>query len=116
MVEEDFARQNTLDKELVYPRSAFANNKTKKGYSCCLVVIPFDEKGFDKESLEDERTRLLECRGVLLNDPNVHHEAGFEFDELIIEEEDYKQLIEKSNKLKIVYALENARARNGRVN
>lgn len=108
---------NKIEEKFNFENSAFKENMNYKNYSCCLIlVVPFSEKGLDKH----ETTRIDECRRLIMqNKKTLYGETvkeetvkelmtTFEYDELIIEKEDYEKLIEKSNRLKIIYGLENS--------
>ena len=93
--------QNLIDneKELTYEKSMFRPNTTgyhnrnvnEKSRACC-IVIPFGSFGF----LPPNQVINI-CREDV---------KSWNFDEIIIEEEDYKWLIAKSNKLKILASLD----------
>jgi hypothetical protein len=85
-------RHNEItDGKLKYEESSFSGDVNHKKYSCCFV-IPFST--YDFKSIKEEETRVR---------ANIDK---WNYDEILIEEEDYKKLIDKSNKLKILYALE----------
>ena len=81
--------KNRIVKKITYKKSVFEIN-SKQNISCC-IVIPFDVYNFKNETLEN-------CR-------KDNHQWAF--DEIMIEKEDYKRLLRKSNKLRLLYALNN---------
>jgi hypothetical protein len=92
--------QNKIVKKITYKKSVFEVN-SKQNISCC-IVIPFDVYNFKNETLakanQYSEFNVENCR-------RDNHEWAF--DEIMIEKSDYKKLLKKSNKLRLLYALNN---------
>ena len=81
-------QKNKIFQKLKFEKnSVFPNNENNKKYACC-IVIPFGCFNFNKKD-----NQLNKCRQNNLN---------WRFDEIMINEEDYKELIKKSEYVKIL--------------